>query len=394
MENNSYAYTKKELPSKINNAGFILLIVGFTLGIAAYLIDEQRALQNYLITYLFILSIGVASLFVVALEYLVNAEWSVPIRRIIEFLASLIPYLIILALPLLFNLPKLYEWTHKDVVSADKILQGKSAYLNTTFFIVRTLVFLFIWNLFYWLFTHNSKKQDITKDQKLTKRNGVLSAIFIPLFAITISFTAIDWLMSLEAHWFSTIFGVYFFSGALVASLAAITLIVVLLKENNFLHPKIVDDHLYSLGALLFGFINFWGYIAFAQYLLIWYADLPEENFWFMQRWYDGWWIISLLLIAVHFVIPYIMLLSQPAKMNHKKLKYSAIILLFAHLLDLYWIVIPSSPKSALSISWIDFVFPIAGIGIIILAVAYKIKKNNLLPIGDPKLERGLNFHL
>jgi len=394
MENNLLRYSNKALPKRINAAGFILMMSGFSFGIIAYFYDAQRALQNYLIMYLFLISIGVGSLFLIALEYIVNAEWSVPIRRIIEFLASLIPYLIVLALPLLIKLNIIFEWTHIAVVRDDKVLFDKSPYLNITFFVVRAVVFLLIWNLFYWLITRNSLKQDTSGDQALTKRNIKLSAVFIPCFAITITFTAIDWLMSLEPHWFSTIFGIYFFSGTIVAALSAVTLIVVLLKENNYLHPKIIDDHLYSLGALLFGFVNFWGYIAFAQYLLIWYADVPEENFWFMHRWQNGWWIVSLLLIITHFVVPYIVLLSQPAKMDHKKLKFSAALLLCAHILDLFWIVMPSSQNSSFSISWIDFVFPVAGIGIVILAFSYKAKRENLLPVGDPKLERGLNFHL
>ena len=156
------------------------------------------------------------------------------------------------------------------------------------------------------------------------------------------------------------------------------------------------DDHLFSLGALLFAFINFWAYIAFSQLLLIWYADLPEETFWFLTRWNGGWVFISILLIIFHFAVPYFALLSQPSKKNPKILKFIAVWLLFAHLLDIFWLVMPNmgSMKNGYVFSWIDLVFPIAGTGLVILVFSWFAKKSNLIPIGDPKLKRGIDFHL
>jgi len=251
---------------------------------------------------------------------------------------------------------------------------------------------LAIWGLFYFLLIRNSNTQDKTKDQLLTKKNIILSAIFIPFFAITITITAVDWLMSLEPHWFSTIFGVYFFSGSVVASLAAVTLFVVKLKENGYMHPELVDDHLFSLGALQFAFINFWAYIAFSQYLLIWYANLPEENFWFLHRWENGWQYLSILLIVAHFIVPYAALLSQPAKMDPKRLKFISIWILFAHFIDLYWLVMPN--VNGYYFSWIDIIVPLLAIGVIILIFNYRANKSNLVPIGDPKLQKGLDFRV
>jgi hypothetical protein len=250
--------------------------------------------------------------------------------------------------------------------------------------------------LFYFFFIRNSKKQDTTKDQNLTRINIKLSAVFIPVFAISITLSAIDWLMSIEPHWFSTIYGVYFFAGTVVAALAAVTLATVLLKENGYLHPAITNDHLYSLGGLMFAFINFWAYIAFSQFMLIWYADLPEETFWMLQKWNGNWSVFSVLLIIIHFIVPYIALLSQPSKMDPKRLKFIAVWLLFAHFFDLFWLVMPEMDQlsEGYSFSWIDLVFPIAVVGILILIFNMKAKKENLIPVGDPKLQRGLDFHL
>ncbi len=246
------------------------------------------------------------------------------------------------------------------------------------------------------MLTRNSRKQDSTKDQTLTKKNIKLSAIFIPVFALSLTFTAIDFMMSLEPHWFSTIFGVYFFAGTVVAALSAITIAVILLKEKGYFSPWMNDDHLFSLGALLFAFINFWAYIAFSQFLLIWYADLPEETFWYLIRWEGGWVFFSIVLIIAHFAVPYFALLTQPSKKDPKRLKFIAIWLLVAHFIDLFWLIMPNmkSMKNGYVFSWIDFVFPIAGVGLVILVFVMSSKKDNLIPIGDPKLKRGIDFHL
>jgi hypothetical protein len=396
MSSEEITYQKKDLPAVISKIGMGLLIIGIVLGVIAFFTDQTRASFNYLIAFAFMISIGVGSLFLIALEYSAGAVWSVPLRRVVEFFAATIPFLAILVIPLLFNMHDLFHWSHAEAVAEDKILQGKAPYLNVEFFIIRVFVLIALWTLFYLFFVKNSKKQDETKDQKLTKRNIRLSVIFIPVFAITITISAVDWLMSVEPHWFSTIFGVYFFSGTVIAALAAATLATVLLKENNYLHPKITNDHLFSLGALLFAFVNFWAYIAFSQFLLIWYADLPEETFWFLQKWEGSWAVFSIILIIVHFIVPYAMLVSNPAKSDPKRLKFISVWLLLAHLFDLYWLVMPEAPgmESGYIFSWIDFVFPILIIGLTILVFNFKANKDNLLPIGDPKLKRGLDFYL
>jgi hypothetical protein len=395
MSQNDVTYVKKDLNPSVQRTGLILLAIGVVFGIVNFIVDYQQAILSYLLIYVFLVSISVGALFLVALEYITGAEWSTPIRRVVEFFASLIPWLIVLVIPLLLNIRNIFEWAHPDVIANDKILQAKVAYLNPAFFTIRSVLCVFVWTLFYFLLTNNSRKQDETKDQKLTKRNTIISAIFIPVFAITITVTAIDWMMSLEPRWFSTIFGVYFFSGSVLAALSVTTIAVVLLREKNLLHPAMVDDHYFSLGALLFAFINFWAYIAFSQFLLIWYANLPEETGWFMVRGNGGWMIMSMILIVVHFVVPYTVLLSQPAKKDPRKLKFTAIWILAAHLLDCYWLVMPSVRAEAGIASLIlQFAFPVAAVGLTIVVFANKAKKYNLVPIGDPKLQKGLNFRL
>jgi len=391
---NTVEYVKKDLPASVNKIGIALLIAGLLIIVFSYFVDNTRSAFNNLILLMFLTSIGLGSLFLVAIEYLGGAVWSTPFRRVSEFLAAVLIVVPIIAIPVYLNLHSIFHWTHTDVVAADPILSGKSAYLNETFFAVRVVVFFALWLLFYFLITKNSKKQDETKDQNLTTRNIKLSAVFMPIFALTITFASIDWIMSLNPHWFSTIFGVYYFTGSLLAALAAGTFIIVMLNEKGYLIKGLKKDHYYSLGALLFAFTNFWAYIAFSQFMLIWYANLPEETVFFMDRLHGSWVYVSIGLIFIRFIIPYAGLLSQPSKMNAKNLKFFSLWILFAHFYDLYWLIMPSYSKEGFVLGWMELGFPLLAVGIIILVFSIKSKKENLIPIGDPKLQRGLDFRL
>ncbi len=387
-------YSRKSLPPVLGKLGIVLFVIGLVLSVFAYLSDPVRSAFNNVILLEFLTSVGLGALFFVALEHLAGAVWSTPFRRVFEILSSVLLILPIVALPVYFHAHDIFHWTHLDVVANDEILQQKSPYLNMTFFTIRIISYFVLWFVFYWVLNRNSRKQDESKDQKITKLNAKISAIFMPIFAITITFSSIDWMMSLEPHWFSTIFGVYYFSGTVVVSLAVGTLLVIWLNEKGLLVNGIKKDHYYSLGALLFAFINFWAYIAFSQYLLIWYANLPEETFWFLQRWEGSWMIFSILFIFVHFAVPYFALLSQPSKMDPKRLKFMSIWLVFAHIMDLYWIVMPTFSPDNFVFGWIEVGFIILAIGIVMVIFYYKAKNTNLVPIGDPKLQRGIDFRL
>ncbi|RPI15302.1 MAG: quinol:cytochrome C oxidoreductase [Ignavibacteriae bacterium] len=343
---------------------------------------------------MFMISIGVGALALVALEYLVGATWSTPFRRIDEFLAAIIMLLVLMVIPLFFGIHDLYHWSHNEIVSGDAILQSKSPYLNMNFFTIRTIFCLVVWLFFFFMMIRNSEKQDLTGDPRLTKRNNIFGTAFAPLFVITLTITAIDWMMSLEPHWFSTMYGIYYFSGTMVAAFSVTTLFAVRLKEGHYLDPKINNEHYYSLGAMMFAFNTFWGYIAFSQYLLIWYADLPEENFWLLMRWEGSWKFVSIALIFIHFVIPFLVLVGRSQKTNPRILKIMAIWLLFAHALDLYWLIMPTYNNAGAPLGWQELAFPFLVTGITMVVFNLRASKRNLVPVRDPKLESGLNFHL
>lgn len=387
-------YTKKPLPAGFGKAGVAFFALGLVLVIISYFVDPVRSAFNNLIMLMFLTSISLGALFWVAVEYLGGAVWSVPFRRITEFLGVILVILPVIAIPVYLNMHDLFHWTHQEAVASDEILKGKSGYLNEQFFVIRVLAAYIIWISFYLMLTKRSRMQDTTGDQKLTSTNIKLSAIFMPIFAITITIYAVDWIMSLEPHWFSTIFGVYYFSGTVLAAIAIVTFLAVYLNEKGLLVKGIRTDHYYSLGALMFAFVNFWAYIAFSQFLLIYYANLPEETFWYLARWEGDWLYVSIFLIIVHFVVPYFAMVSQPSKTNPKRLKFMSIWILMAHIVDLYWLIMPTySPESA-PVSWMEIGFPMLTFGIIVILFGMKAKKENLVAIGDPKLKRGLDFRL
>lgn len=387
-------YIRKTLPHSVNKRGGIMLLVGLMILGASFVFTPQRAFFDYLWIYLFLVSIAVGSLALVALEYLVGATWSTPFRRVTENLASLIPVLIILVIPLFFGLHDLYHWTHHDVVENDAMLTSKAPYLNVQFFAIRTAVCLFLWLLFYMIITGNSRKQDSDGNVKFTKSNITFSTIFIPLFVISITITAIDWAMSLEPHWYSTIYGVYYFAGSVIAALSATTIVSIHLKKGGYLTSELKEKSFYSLGTLIFAFNVFWAYIGFSQFLLIWYADLPEETFWFIHRWEGSWKWVSLLLLFFHFIIPFLILVGRNAKTNISLLRYMAPWMLCAHALDLYWLIFPTLFKGNASFGWQELSFPLIVVGLTMIVFKASADKKDLIPVKDPKLQAGLDFHL
>jgi len=386
--------SNKQLPSKLKTVTSGLTLTGLILMIISYVIFPRRAAFNNLWIFSFVLSIALGSLFWVALEYLAGAVWSVPFRRVPEFLSANLIILPIIALPLFYNFNSLFEWANPALMKNDPELHSKLFYLNISSFNLREIIFFIIWLLFFVFLLRNSLRQDSTSDNKLTKFNIRLSAIFMPLFAFSISFASFDWLMSLEPHWFSTIFGVYYFAGTALASMAFITILVIYLGRRGCFFEKITADHYYSFGALMFAFVNFWAYIAFSQFLLIWYGNLPEETIWFLQRWQGNWVYFSIGLIFIQFAIPYFMLLSQPSKMNPKRLLFAAWWLIFAHIYDLYWMVFPAFSKSSAPFGFTEIGALLFMIGLVLLVFYLFANNKNLLPVGDPKLKRGINFKL
>lgn len=358
------------------------------------MIESARTSFNFVVLLTWLASIGTGSLFFIGIEYLSGAVWSVPFRRVAEIGSAVIFVLPILIVPVLLNIHSVFHWSHAEEALKDEVLKGKTPYLNHEFFVFRIVITLLLWYLFYFLFIKFSRKQDETSHQSYTKKSIVVSAVFMPVFAISLTFFAIDWLMSLEPHWYSTIFGVYYFAGTFLAALGLFTFVSIRLNESGYLLEGLGQDHYYSMGALLFAFTNFWAYIAFSQFMLIWYANLPEETFWYIARSKGTWLYFSLGIIFVKFIVPYVVLLPQPAKSDPKRLKFISLWILFAHYYDLFWIVMPTYYKEYFFFGWVEISSILLGIGFVVVIFYSFANNTNLIPIGDPKLKRAIEFHL
>lgn len=424
--------------------GIMFLATGA--GIAAWggFSNAQHFWHVYLVMFMFLLSLSLGALFYVALEHLVGAYWSVPIRRVTESLSGLLVPVALLAIPIfLLGMDQLYShWIphHAHIEAAahgnasghdqahgpkgsyagvvehssdshgsngshatddkikagvhhekDPIIEGKRAFLNEQMFLVLNIGCFLIWIAFSTYFRFNSKKQDIDGDSSHTRKNATVAAPFMLIFAATITIAAIYYMMSLEPHWFSTMFGVYYFAGTLVSAASILTILVIVLHQGGFLHSSMKKDTYYSLGLMMFAFNVFWAYISFSQFMLIWYANLPEETMWFTHRYEGGWATVSWCLIVFHFVIPFFALLSRNQKTNPNRLMIMAYWLLAAHIYDLYWIIVPASKTS---FHYTDLGFVLFAAGFVMFFFSKEAGRASLVPLKDPKLEHGLEFRI
>jgi len=364
----------------------IIGIIGIAGCVVGFFVDRGHFFHSYLTAYAFWLTIGLGGLFFTMLHHLTNATWSIVLRRISENVMMTLPLLAILFIPIIAGIGELYHWSHHDVIANSPVLQAKSSYLNTGFFIIRAVLYLGIWLFLARGLYRTSLAQDKEHTESQLPRLKKLSAPGMLLFAFTVTFAAFDWLMSLNAHWYSTAFGVYIFSGSLLSALAFITLVTIFLRERGYLSNLITLEHYHDLGKLLFAFTVFWGYIAFAQYFLIWYANIPEETIWYRVRW-DNYRFLSLLIVFGHFVIPFVALISRGAKRNLTVMKIMAIWLLLMHWADLYWVVMPNHPGHALQSVWIDIAAVLGIGGLALWFFARRMTSTPLIPVNDPRLE-------
>ncbi|NUQ61613.1 MAG: quinol:cytochrome C oxidoreductase [Pirellulales bacterium] len=351
--------------------------------------------HSYLTNYCFVLSIALGALFFVLIQHATRAGWSVAVRRISEILAANVSVLLVLFLPVLapvlLGSHALYEWTSPAAVAGDHLLEHKSPYLNVPFFGIRCVFYFAVWWLITRFFLRRSVQQDHSGDASLTLSMERFSGPALLLFAVTVTFAAFDWLMSLEPRWFSTIYGIYYFSGAILAGVAAIVLAAAALQASGRLTMSVTAEHYHDLGKLLFGFVIFWGYIAFSQYMLIWYANIPEETVYYLARQTNGWAGVSLALAFGHLLVPFVGLLPRSMKRRKGVLAFWCVWLLVFHWLDMYWLVMPNySPDAGPPFGLIDVAL-LVGLVCLYLASAVRVAGGEaLVPIKDPRLGESL----
>jgi Ni/Fe-hydrogenase subunit HybB-like protein len=296
-----------------------------------------------------------------------------------------IPLLFVLMLPLLIGLKDLYIWARPDVVQADAILQHKSAYLNIPFFLARTAVYFVIWGLFAYFLSKLSAEQDRTGEPRIKRKLEVISGPGLAVMGLTITFSAVDWVMSLDPHWFSTLFGFIFMVGNVLTALAVMICALAYLRDREPLQGLLKPSHFHDLGNLLMAFVILWAYMALSQYLIIWSGNLPEEITWYIDRTATGWVVVGIILVVFHFAVPFLVLLSRQTKRSVESLVRVAVLLLVMRLIDLLWTVAPSLHHGQFHISWMDFAAPVGIGGLWLAAFVRALKEQPLLPLRDPQ---------
>jgi len=371
-----------------------LRLIGLAVGVIAAVVSGLLAAGNarqfyysWLVAFLFFLSVGLGSLFFVLIHHAAKV-----VRRLAEYTAACLPLLLLLFVPIYLGRTELYHWTDAEAVAHDHVLSNKAAYLNVGSFVVRALVYFSLWSFLALLFLRLSRRQDATADEGLSRQMIRWSGPAILIFALTLTFASFDWIMSLAPHWYSTMFGVYFFAGSVVACFAFLCLLTVTLQQAGCLRDVLTLEHFHDLGKLLFAFTVFWAYIAFSQFFLIWYANLPEETTFFFQR-TEGSWLAATRLLAVgHFVVPFFFLMPRSIKRRRPLLLLGASWMLLMHWLDLYWLVMPNLHPEGVRLSLLDLTCFLAVGGLFFSVLGALLRSGALVPIRDPRLVESLGF--
>ncbi len=372
----------------IKSKAWIVGVAGAVASIAGLFVQRQQFFQSYLVSWLFWISITLGCLAIMMLHHLSRGGWGLMVRRTLEAATRTLPWLAVLFVPILLGLQSLYVWARPEAAD-DALIQHKASYLNPTAFTIRAVLYLAIWTLLAWALSRLSWRQDDSDDGGLFRRMQVVAAPGLVVFCLLATFASIDWLMSLDPHWYSSIFGVYFIVGTGVAGFAFVSIVALYLSRRAPLEGVIKPKHFHDYGKLLLAFVMLWAYMGVSQLLIIWSGNLPEEVPWYLHRVQGGWKYVSIALVLLHFVLPFVLLLSRDFKRNARLLAGVCLLVLFMRWVDLFWLAAPTFHHH-LAGHWLD-VTTMAGIGGIWVAVFIgQLQKRPLLPIHDPYLEEAL----
>lgn len=350
----------------------------------------------YLTSYLYFLSLSIGGMFFVLFQHVFKGAWSVAVRRIAEWVMATMPILAVFSLVILIPVAlgdhSLFPWTDPHYVEHHEIVKHKQFYLNVPRLLGCSVAYFVIWILMSRFYFRNSVDQDEDGDVEHTKKMEKWGPVGLIVLAITTSFFSFDFLMSLAPAWFSTMFGVYFFAGSFISFLSLHALMALWLQKNRYLENTITTEHLHDLGKLMFAFVFFWGYIAYSQYMLIWYGNLPEETHYFHIRQHHGWEWVSVALLIGHLVLPFPGLLSRHIKRNRKALGFWAVWLLIFHWVDLYWQVWPNAYEEGVPFGLMDILAFVGMAGVFVAALGRRGRGISLVPEKDPRLGESLAF--
>jgi len=384
-------------PPELKRVSTLALAVGalfLALFVFGLLIDRAQFFHAYLVGFIFWIGITIGSMALLMLQHLTGGAWGLIIRRVLEAATRTLPLMLILFLPILLRLNLIYPWTNRAEMDQVPALREKAAhYLNPAFFTVRALVYFAIWLLMMWLLNAWSLEHDRTANGRVLKRLQMMSGPGLGLLIITITFAAIDWVMSLDPAWSSTIFGLIFVASWSLSALAFGILVMSWLARREPMNAVVRTSHFHDWGNLLMALVMLWMYFAFSQYLIIWSGNLPEETVWYVARKHGGWGVIALGIVILQFAFPFLTLLSRAAKKSPQKLGMLALLILIMRVVDVIWLIEPSFNRERFHLSWMDLAAPIAIGGLWIATFAWQLQKRSLVPVNDPQLEQALAAH-
>lgn len=391
----NHAFQPPESVGRIQRAGMGAALLGLVLtGIGIVLAGQTRFFQAYLVAYTFVFGIALGSMALLMVYHLSGGAWGLVIRRPLEAAVGTLPAMAVLFLPIAFGVHDLYHWSHEEAVASDRILQLKQPYLNTTFFYIRQVIYFAVWLAMGRALLRWSAEQDRSGDPALIRKFSILSGGGLVVYSLTLTFAMVDWTMSVNPHWFSTMWGPLHMVGQGLSAFAFAIAVLILLARTAPLDRVITSHHLHDLGKLLFAFLMLHAYLSFSQFLIIWSANLTEEIPHYLIRWDSGFQYVSAFIILGHFALPYVLLLSRDIKRDFSKLQIIAGWVLAARVVDYYWHVAPEFHPEGLRIDILDVATPIALGGVFLALFAARLRQQALLPVHDPGLPKALAHHV
>jgi hypothetical protein len=383
-------YTPPASLDTLRQRSLVIGVIGLVAAGAGALVSPAQFFHSYLLAFLFWLAAALGGLALTMLHHMSGGGWGVVLRRIFEASARTLPWMALFFVPLVFGLTDLYPWTDTAMVAGDHILKEKTLYLNVPFFLVRAVLYFAIWNGLAFYLTRWSAEQDRTGSPALATRMQSTSAVGLVLYVLTMTFASIDWGMSLEPHWFSTMYGFLFVSGQALMALAVAIVVARRLSTEPPMSGVYNAGHFHDFGKLLFAFTMVWAYLSFSQFLIIWSANLPEEIPWYQHRLSHGWEYLGIALVAFHFAVPFIVLLSRRTKRNSTVLARMAMWLIVARFLDLFYLIGPEAYPHGLGFHWLDAAAVVGLGGIWVALFTSNLKSRPLLPLHDAGLADAL----
>ncbi|HEY3131236.1 MAG TPA: hypothetical protein VGL91_17395 [Acidobacteriota bacterium] len=387
------AYAAPPVVDSIQQRALLIGVFSLLLCVLGAFFSPEQFFRSYLMGYLFFIGVALGSLAIVMLQHLSGGAWGIVIRRLLESATRTLPLLALLFVPLILGMRHLYLWTDSEVVRQSEVLQHKQPYLNVPFFLARAVLYFAVWLVLAYFLNKWSLEQDRKANPVIARRLQVISGPGLVLYGLTVTFASIDWVMSIEPQWFSTIYGLLFIGGQGLSAMSFIIAMAILLAKREPMSSIFVPSHFQDLGKLLLMFTMLWAYFSFSQLLIIWAGNLPQEIPWYLRRWQGGWQWVGILLIVFHFALPFVLLLSRDLKRNTNALAVVAALLILMRFIDLFWLTVPEFYAGRFHIHWMDFAAP-AGVGGVWLAFfAWQLKTRPLLPLNDPELEDALASH-